>query len=274
MTGTREPQQDGSIQAMLRDSGLEASTGLRSSLEELRALVPDRAPVPRADLAALLAAGGPGFSVHGSDAGVSTAPTTAMATVASAPDHSDEALPAGVTSLAERRGRKRRLAIVGGAVVGAMTLGAGAVAASSEDFRHSVSHTVGVIFQTPGHGTPAPEHVQPSPSSVPALPAPAATPGHGTSGTPGADQSRASTRTSSSTPGATAAGHAPPATPPAVGRDGILPTPGQRPGAPGLPGSPDLPGGGGNPGKDLPRVPGHITPTLPGAVPTKAPGQP
>ena len=268
MTGTRDPQQDGSIHAMLCDSGLESAAELRSALEQLRTVVPDAAPAPRADLAALLAAGAAGA------AGPVSAATTALPVVASAEDAADESLPAGVTSLAERRGRKRRLAIVGGAVVGAMTLGAGAVAASSEDFRHSVSHTVGVIFQTPGHGTPAPEHVQPSPSSVPALPAPAATPGHGTSGTPGADQSGASTRTSSSTPGAPAAGHAPPATPPAVGRDGILPTPGQRPGAPGLPGSPDLPGGGGNAGKDLPRVPGHITPTLPGVVPTKAPGQP
>jgi len=272
MTGTRDPQQDGTIQAMLGDSGLESAAELRSALEQLRAVVPDAAPAPRADLAALLAAGTAGAT--GLAAAPDAATTTALPTVAFAKNDADESLPAGVTSLAGRRGRKRRLAIVGGAVVGAMTLGAGAVAASSEDFRHSVSHTVGVIFQTPGHGTPAPEHVQPSPSSVPALPAPAATPGHGTSGTPGADQSGASTRTSSSTPGATAAGHAPPATPPAVGRDGILPTPGQRPGAPGLPGSPGLPGGGGNAGKDLPRVPGHITPTLPGAVPTKAPGQP
>ena len=272
MTGTRDPQQDGTIQAMLGDSGLESAAELRSALEQLRAVVPDAAPAPRADLAALLAAGTAGAT--GLAAAPDAATTTALPTVAFAKNDADESLPAGVTSLAGRRGRKRRLAIVGGAVVGAMTLGAGAVAASSEDFRHSVSHTVGVIFQAPGHGTPAPEHVQPSPSSVPALPAPAATPGHGTSGTPGADQSRASTRTSSSTPGATAAGHAPPATPPAVGRDGILPTPGQRPGAPGLPGSPDLPGGGGNAGKDLPRVPGHITPTLPGVVPTKAPGQP
>jgi hypothetical protein len=235
MTGTRDPQQDGTIQAMLGDSGLESAAELRSALEQLRAVVPDAAPAPRADLAALLAAGTAGAT--GLAAAPDAATTTALPTVASAKNDADESLPAGVTSLAGRRGRKRRLAIVGGAVVGAMTLGAGAVAASSEDFRHSVSHTVGVIFQTPGHGTPAPEHVQPSPSSVPALPAPAATP-------------------------------------PAVGRDGILPTPGQRPGAPGLPGSPDLPGGGGNPGKDLPRVPGHITPTLPGAVPTKAPGQP
>ena len=174
MTGTREPQQDGSIQAMLRDSGLEASTELRSSLEELRALVPDQAPAPRADLAALLAAGAPGFSAPGSAAGGSSATTTtAMPAVASAPDHSNEALPAGVTSLAERRGRKRRLAIVGGAVVGAMTLGAGAVAASSGDFRESVNHTVGMIFQPSGE-TPdvAPEPAKPSPADIPAAPVP------------------------------------------------------------------------------------------------------
>ena len=158
-----------------------------------------------------------------------------------------KSLPAGVTSLAERRGRKRRLAIVGGAVVGAMTLGAGAVAASSEDFRHSVSHTVGVIFQPAGHGSPAPEHVQPSPSSVPALPAPAATSRPGTPGAPRLT-GRGRTPNSSSTPGSPAAGHKPPATPPAVGRDGILPTPGQRPEAPGLR-SPGLPGGGGNAGQ-------------------------
>jgi hypothetical protein len=59
MTGTREPQQDGSIQAMLRDSGLESATELRSTLEGLQALVPDQAPAPRADLAALLAGGPP-----------------------------------------------------------------------------------------------------------------------------------------------------------------------------------------------------------------------
>ncbi|WP_026539337.1 hypothetical protein [Arthrobacter sp. 9MFCol3.1] len=268
MTGTRDPQQDGTIQAMLGDSGLESAAELRSALEQLRAVVPDAAPAPRADLAALLTAGTAGAA---GPAAPDSATTTALPTVASAKNDADASLPAGVTSLAERRGRKRRLAIVGGAVVGAMTLGAGAVAASSEDFRHSVSHTVGVIFQPPGHGAPAPEHVQPSPSTIPALPMPGATPGPGT---PGAAPSGASTRSSSSTPGSPAAGHKPPATPPAGGRDGILPTPGQQPGAPGLPASPGLPGGGGNPDKDLPRVPGHITPTLPGVVPTKAPGQP
>ncbi len=256
MTGTRDPQQDGSIQAMLSDSGLESAAELRSALEQLRAVVPDAAPTPRADLAALLAAGAAG--VTGPAAPVSAA-TTALPAVASAKDAANQSLPTGVTSLAERRGRKRRLAVVGGAVVGAMTLGAGAVAASSEDFRHSVSQTVGVIFLPAGHGTPAPEHVQPSPSQVPALPAPAATFGPGTAPT------GAGSPNSSSTPGSPAAGH----TPPAVGRDGILPTPGQRPESPGLPG-----GGRNGGGEDLPRVPGRITPTLPGVVPTKAPGHP
>jgi hypothetical protein len=265
MTGTRDPQQDGTIQSMLADSGLEPAAELRSALEQLRAVVPDAAPAPRADLAALLAAG-----TAGAAAPVS-ATTTALPPVASTKNDADESVPAGVTTLAERRGRKRRLAIVGGAVVGAMTLGAGAVAASSEDFRRSVSHTVGVIFQPSVHGSPAPERVQPSPSTVPALPVPVPTPGPGT---PGTAPSGAGTPSGSSTPGSPAAGHVPPATPPAVGRDGILPTPGQRPGAPGLPESPGLPGSGGNAGKDLPRVPGHITPTLPGVIPTKAPDQP
>jgi hypothetical protein len=271
MTGTRDPQQDGSIHAMLCDSGLESAAELRSALEQLRTVVPDAAPAPRADLAALLAAGAAGAAAPVSTTTtalpVVTSTTTALPVLMSAEDAAGESLPAGVTSLAQRRGRKRRLAIVGGAVVGAMTLGAGAVAASSEDFRHSVSQSVGVIFQPAGHGTPAPDHVQPSPSSVPGLPAPAVT---SRPGTPGAGPTGAGTPNSPSTPGSPAAGH----TPPAVGRDGILPTPGQRPEAPVQPESPGLPGRGGNGDKDLPRVPGHITPTLPGVVPTQAPGQP
>jgi hypothetical protein len=262
MTGTREPQQDGSIQAMLRDSGLEGSTELRSSLEALRALVPDRAPAPRADLAALLSAGASGSGAHGPSADVSAAPTTtAMPAVASAPDHTDDALPAGVTSLAERRGRKRRLAIVGGAVVGAMTLGAGAVAASSGDFRESVHHTVGMIFQPSGE-TPdvAPVPAKPSPADIPAAPVPSNPAG---ATTPPAEDAVPQP------PGAAAEVPAKPdaGTPPAVGRGGVLPTPPQRPVTPGVPG---LPGPGGDrklPAKPLPE------PTLPGVLPT-IPAQP
>ncbi|WP_427005079.1 hypothetical protein [Pseudarthrobacter sp. H2] len=263
MTGTRDPQQDGSIQAMLRDSGLEASTELRSSLEELRALVPGRAPAPRADLAALLAAGAHVTGAHGA-----AAPTTAaMPAVVSPLAPADGTLPAGVTSLADRRrGRKRRLAIVGGAVAGAMALGAGAVAASSEDFRHNVGQTIGVLFQPAGHvpaPAPAQEHAQPSPAEIPAGPAqstaPAVVPG---SAAPAAPATRAP---APATP-------VPSAPPPAVGRSGILPAPGQRPVTPALPSAPPVPVPGN--GQDLPHAPGPVSPTLPVVVPTALPGKP
>ncbi|MFF2243153.1 hypothetical protein ACFVTM_03080 [Arthrobacter sp. NPDC058130] len=276
MTGTRDPKQDGSIQAMLSDSGLESAAELRSALEELRAVVRDEAPAPRADLAALLAAGAaPAAPVAATTTALPTvaATTTALPVVMSATDsdhEAEEVQPAGVTSLAERRGRKRRLAIVGGAVIGAMSLGAGAVAASSEDFRHSVSQTVDVIFQPAGHATPAPERVQPSPSSVPVAPVatyPAGTPG-ATSNAPSSAPSRAAKDGDEDSD--KQSGRRPRSTPPAFGRDGILPSPGQRPGRP-APGFPGNGNGNGDDNEDMPRVPGHVTPTLPGVLPTKAP---
>ncbi|WP_427134298.1 hypothetical protein [Pseudarthrobacter sp. S9] len=258
MTGTRDPQQDGSIQAMLRDSGLEAATELRASLEQLRALVPDQAPAPRADLAALLATGTVGSAAAN--------PSPGAPSVGGVPEGS---LPAGVASLADRRrGRNRRLAIVGGAVIGAMSLGAGAVAASSEDFRHNVSRTVGVIFQPSGHGpSPAPEQARPSPASdpaVPASPAPTATTPVGTTPTPA---TRVPGSRSAQTPSA------PHATPPAVGGGGVVPTPGHRPVMPGMPAAPDLPDLGDAHGGSLPYSPAPVSPTLPGSLPSKFPGQ-
>lgn len=270
MTGTREPQQDGSIQAMLRDSGLEAAADLRTSLEALRSLVPDRAPAPRGDLAVLLAAGSPAGS-GAPTAGTSADATMAMPTLASvpgpgpgedaSPGPAEEALPAGVSSLAERRGRKRRLAIVGGAVVGAMTLGAGAVAASGEDFRAGVSHAVGIVFQ-PSGATPdsAPQPVRPSPADIPTAPVPSAPV---TTTPPTADDVAAVPGSAAAVP----AGPGAAATPPALGRDGVLPTPPHRPVAPGVPA---LPGRSGD--RSLPTVPLPV-PTLPGALP-ELPGHP
>ncbi|AXJ09770.1 hypothetical protein [Arthrobacter sp. PM3] len=286
MTGTREPQQDGSIQAMLSDSGLDAAAELRSSLEQLRALVPETAPAPRADLAALLAAGTaapaatePVATVPAATVTAATAllPTVPSANVAAPQSAADDGPPAGVVTLASRnrsrsrnKSRNRRLAIVGGAVIGAMSLGAGAVAASSEDFRHSVGRTVGSIFQPPAQPAPATEHVQPSPASIPTLPVPGAT---STAAAPGATPTGAPTPGSSMrTPGSAAPGHTAPAVPPAVGRDGILPTPGQRPVTPGIPAVPGMPDHGDR--KDLPHGPGDATPTLPGTLPTKLPDEP
>lgn len=140
MTGTPTPRQHELIRDVLRDAGLEESEGLSAALTELRALVPDRAPEPRADLAALLAGGAPAV------------------------------LPAGVISLAERRGRKRRMAAAGGAVVVAMTFGAGAVAAASEDFRAGVEQTVGVILKPVAPAPQAAPTPEPSPAAIPVEP--------------------------------------------------------------------------------------------------------
>ncbi len=240
MTGTRDPQQDGSIQAMLRDSGLEAAPELRSTLEQLQALVPDQAPSPREELAALLAAG----SAPAGDRAASGQPGAG--------------LPAGVSSLADRRRTsKRRMALVSGAVVGAMSLGAGAVAASSEDFRENVGRTFTVMFQ-PAAPAPAPVPARTSPANIPAVPlqAPA--------GTAPAGPVPAVTAPAAPSPAAAVPPSKPAApadTPPAVGRGGLLPTPGQRPVTPGFPGQ----NGRGIPSSPLPTVP--AIPELPSTVP-------
>ncbi|MBT2549292.1 hypothetical protein [Arthrobacter sp. ISL-65] len=159
MSVTPAGREEGEIQAILLDSGLEDDADLRRSLEELRGLAQDSAPQPRADLAAMLAHGA---SASGVPASVVPAQGPAMRRAAS-----------NVASLElHRRNRQRRMGfVVGAAVVGAMGLGAGAVAASSEDFRNSVGHTVVRIFQ-PASETTAPTPVATSPAGIPAAPAP------------------------------------------------------------------------------------------------------
>ena len=221
MTGTRKPQQDGSIQAVLRDAGLESAAELRGALENLQALVPDQAPAPRADLAALLAAGGPATA----------------ASEESADSVEEPPLPAGVASLAAHRrsrGNRRRMALVGGAVVGAMTLGAGAVAAASQDFRDSVGHTVGSIFRPAGNApAPTPSTVRPSPSDLPAAPAPVPAP----AGTVTVPTVQATAPAAVPVPVRPTTSATQPGLGRDVGRTGVLPTPPQRPVTPVIPGA-------------------------------------
>lgn len=233
MSGIHNPEQD-SISEMLRDSGLDGSLELRDALEQLRALVPERAPAPRPELAALLAAGAHGFAPDGP-----AAATAAMPAVGSASAPADATLPPGVASLAERR-RKRRLAVVGGAVMGAMSLGTGAVAASSEDFRLTVGRAVGVMFQ-PADQAPARDHAGPSPAGIPAVPA-------ASGAAPSATAPAPPTTARAVTPGMEkpvppAAGPASPdSVPPAAGRGAEPAVPGGSPLAPGLPVVPGLGG--------------------------------
>ena len=220
-------REEGDIQAILQDSGFEEDADLRRSLEELRTFALDGAPQPRSDLQALLTP--------------------------------------GVTRLdLRRRNRKRRMGIVlGAAVVGAMGLGAGAVAAS-EDFRQSVSHAVVKIFE-PASQTPAPADTQAAPPShsgvsVPpaaaVTPSPSATPSGSAAGPKNArPQAAASAKP---VPGNAAADHGEsPAKVPAVP---LRPAP--------LPATPAPATPGANPRPFAGLLP--LLPTLPGPVPGKS----
>lgn len=241
-------REEGEIQAILLDSGLEDDADLRRSLEELRMFAQEPAPQPRADLAALLAHGAPASGL----------PARPMRR-ASTPD---------VASLEQhRRNRQRRMGmVVGAAVVGAMGLGAGAVAASSEDFRNSVGHTVVRMFQ-PAGGTTAPVPTLTSPADIPAAPAPTvAAPkpsGSGTAGSPSGPANPVQAGpggSSNSSAGSAASGGTAKSEVPTSAHPSQLPT------VPGTGLAPNLPA------KPLPAVP-----TLPGVptVPAKpVPGTP
>jgi hypothetical protein len=219
-------REEGDIQAILQDSGFEEDADLRRSLEELRAFALDGVPQPRSDLQALLTP--------------------------------------GVTRLdLRRRNRKRRMGVVlGAAVVGAMGLGAGAVAAS-EDFRQSVSHAVVKIFE-PASQTPAPDTQAAPPShsgvSVPpaaaVTPSPSATPS-GSAAAPKSARPQAAA-SAKPVPGNAAADHGEsPATVPAVP---LRPAP--------LPATPAPATPGANPRPFAGLLP--LLPTLPGPVPGKS----
>jgi hypothetical protein len=253
MSVTPAGREEGEIQAILLDSGLEDDADLRRSLEELRGLAQDPAPRPRADLAALLAHGAAASAApdQGGARGeaIQGAPMRRASNVASIEVH--------------RRNRQRRMGIVvGAAVVGAMGLGAGAVAASSEDFRNSVSHTVVRIFQ-PASETTAPAPVPTSPAGIPAAPTPtlaarepsvtgkAAAPSAPATPAPTGPASSNGSSNSSAANGSSAAHGAAKSQAPAPARPSQLPT------VPGTGVAPKLPA------KPLPAVP-----TLPGGMPT------
>ena len=253
MSVTPADREEGEIQAILLDSGLEDDADLRRSLEELRGLAQDSAPQPRADLAALLAHGASASDVPASGISASEVTTQGPAMRRAA---------SSVASLElHRRNRQRRMGfVVGAAVVGAMGLGAGAVAASSEDFRNSVGHTVVRIFQ-PTSETTAPTPVPTSPAGIPAAPAPTlAAPKPsitGTAASPSAPVAPAQTDpapakgSSDSSAADGSSREAAKSQAPTPGRPSQLPT------VPGTGVAPKLPA------KPLPAVP-----TLPGGMPT------
>jgi hypothetical protein len=119
MTANRTPQDEQLISGLLRESGQKTGTGLEEVLHEIRALASGPAPRPSGELVALLR-----------------------------PD-ADE--------LAGRRwARRHRTGMIALAVVGALSFGATAAAASSPQFRELAQDTVVNIINhyTPFHVAP------------------------------------------------------------------------------------------------------------------------
>ncbi|MDQ1596010.1 MAG: hypothetical protein QOH40_2566 [Arthrobacter pascens] len=228
MSVTPTGREEGEIQAILLDSGLEEDADLRRSLEELRGLAQVAAPAPREDLAALLTP--------------------------------------GVSSLElRRRNRQRRMGIVvSAAVVGAMGLGAGAVAAASEDFRRSVGHTVVRILQPVGQTTtPKTDTAPPAPTDMPPLPG---QPGTGT--VPSAPVQAGTD--SPTAPAVAEPGPSNGSSDPRGGNQSPTPAPDRPAKVPAVPGTGAAPK---LPAKPLPSLPSLPHP-VPGSVPTAIPADP
>lgn len=226
MTGKQNPLEDRRIAEMLRESGLEDATELGDSLAELRAFTRTEAPEPRAELAALMTP--------------------------------------SVSSLERRRWTHRhRTAALSVAVVGAMGLGAGAVAAANEDFRESVGQTVGVILRPSGQqgnrrSETQPAAPSPSPSNLPAAPG-------GTNGVVIAPVPASAAPEVHTTAPAAVTPSAVPTSPTPRDEHSTKPT------------DPAVDRGKGNgtvDGKNLPVLPLPAKPNLPGVLPTQAPGRP
>ncbi|MBT1003433.1 hypothetical protein KIH31_12545 [Paenarthrobacter sp. DKR-5] len=220
MTPDQNRETDERILEMLHESDLEDDAALAASLRDLRALGQQEAPEPSAELAALLTP--------------------------------------GVSSLERKRwSRRHRTAVVSVAVVGAMGLGAGAVAAANPDFRDSVSKTVSVLLRPSAEQSQPPAVKAPAshePSAIPAVP------GTGSQLPVPAPTATAESRGSAAAPGA------------AVERPKQLPAPASPTATPTEPGkSSSVPGR--IPGGDqLPAIPLPPRPSLPVVLPQPVPG--
>ena len=187
MTRTHTDRED-LVSELMLDAGTPGDPLLKAALESIAGLAALPAPAPRGELATLL--GVP-----------SAAPDVGM--------NPDGARPPGVDELAKRRRLKGRPAILAGAVVAAMGLGIGSVAASGGFPQNTPEFVSSLISGWGPHGNPAPTSLvplvpAPDAPTVTTIPAPASPP---------AAQSGTGTRLNASPPaaGAATAGAEPPA---------------------------------------------------------------
>ncbi|WP_457946786.1 hypothetical protein ACTAQI_14530 [Pseudarthrobacter sp. alpha12b] len=176
MSDTAGSRNDGAVDQLLLEAGVDDDGQLRHALLNLRALAAE-APAPSAEIAALMA-------------GPSAAATTPLPAVEPAPGTAP-GRPAD--ELAARRKAKRRITLTTLSVAASLAAGGAVAAASDQGFRDSItqlhhavaSFVTGSTVAPAGNGTkqvPVPVPAAPRPSAtssadaVPAAPAPASAP--------------------------------------------------------------------------------------------------
>lgn len=159
MSDTAGSRNDGPVDQLLLEAGMDDDGQLRHALLNLRALGTG-APAPSAEIAALMA-------------GPSAAATTALSAVE--PAGTGPAQPAD--ELAARRRAKRRITLTTLSVAASLAAGGAVAAASDQGFRDSISqlnHAV-TSFVTGSSVAPAGNDTEQVPLPVPAAPRPSAT---------------------------------------------------------------------------------------------------
>ncbi|MDQ0730565.1 hypothetical protein [Arthrobacter sp. B1I2] len=167
MSDTAGPRNDGTVNQLLLEAGMDDDGQLRHALANLRALAAET-PEPSAEVAALMA-------------GRSTARPAVTAVRPAAEPTATSVLPAGQSAdeLAARRKTKRRITLTTFSVAASLAAGGAVAAASDQGFRESftqLNHAV-TSFVAGSTVGPTGHDAKQVPAPLPAAPRPPATSG-------------------------------------------------------------------------------------------------
>ncbi|MFH5879710.1 hypothetical protein [Arthrobacter sp. NA-172] len=164
----KDTDRDAIIHELMLDAGMTDVPELADSLKALESFASMPAPVPSAALAAMLA--GPGATTVAGSGSITVAAGAGAGAGAAAVGTviGDRALP--LDELSKRRqSRRHRPAVIGAAVLTAMGLGVGGVAASTAGFSKGTPDFMQVLISgwAPGWTTAPPSLVPPLPGKTP-----------------------------------------------------------------------------------------------------------
>ncbi|MDQ0119920.1 hypothetical protein AB0280_04535 [Pseudarthrobacter sp902506025] len=176
MSDTAGSRNQGAVDQLLLEAGMDDDGQLRDALLNLRALAAE-APAPSAEIAALMA-GTPTAATTVLPVGVPAATTVLPTTGATAEGGAAQPSPVKpADELAARRRAKRRITLTTLSVAASLAAGGAVAAASDQGFRDSISQLNQAVtsFVTGSAAAPAGNDTTQAPVPVPAGPRPSAT---------------------------------------------------------------------------------------------------